>query len=67
VKDFLCCQAATSRGKFVTKLTADFVNALMEWFFIGFERVIGMSIDAEDTHTHIVALMSDSELYDASD
>lgn len=46
VKDFLCFHAATSRGKIVTKPTADSVNAFAEWFFAGFERVTGTSTDA---------------------
>ncbi len=48
VKDFLRFHAATSRGKIVTKPTADSVTAFAEWFFAGFTRVTGTLTDAED-------------------
>jgi hypothetical protein len=48
VNDFIRFNAATSRGKIVTKSTADSVNAFTEWFFAGFEWVTRTSTDAED-------------------
>lgn len=46
VKDFLRFHIATSCGKVVAQPTANSVNVFAEWFFAGFTRVTGTSIDA---------------------
>jgi len=48
IKDFLRFHIATSRGKIVKILTADSVNTFAEWFFAGFHRITGTTIDEED-------------------
>jgi len=53
IKDFLRFVIATSRGIIddeQNKVTVDSMNTFAEWFFAGFARVTGNSIDKEDRH-----------------
>jgi hypothetical protein len=53
IKDFLRFHVAISRGRIDEegRITTDSVNTFAEWFFAGYARVPGNSIDEEDRRT----------------
>ncbi|MCJ1456183.1 hypothetical protein MMC28_006543 [Mycoblastus sanguinarius] len=48
IRDFLRFQAALGQGRLDSRITVDSLNTFTEWFFAGFARVTGNTIDEED-------------------
>ncbi len=48
VKNFIRFLVIVSCGKIVALSTVDFINIYIEWFFVGFIRIIGTPIFDED-------------------